>query len=127
MQPEPITFWDQIIAFFGAICFWLTGESGRVVVASGLGGLVRWFAIEKRRIRTGIMSIVGGAICGFYLWPMVLRMPMLWGWDAIDKAPENIAMAGFLAGTLGVSAVKIITAIIEARGTKLAQGGGSDA
>jgi hypothetical protein len=127
VQGEPITFWDNIIAFFGAICFWLTGESGRVLVASGLGGLVRWFSMEKRRIRTGVMSIVGGAICGFYLWPIILRIPTVWGAEIIDKAPENIAMAGFLAGTIGVSAVKIITAIVEARGLKLAQGSDPDA
>lgn len=83
--------------------------------------------MEKRRIRTGIMSIVGGAICGFYLWPIILRVPAVWGWEAIDKAPENVAMAGFLAGTIGVSAVKIITAIVEARGLKLAQGSDPDA
>ena len=88
MQPEPITFWDQLIAIFGAMALWLGGETGRVLIASGAGGLVRWFAMEKRRIRTGIMSIIGGAICGFYLWPLVLRAPMLWGWEKVEAAPE---------------------------------------
>ena len=127
MTPEPMTFWDHMLALFGAVALWLGGETGRVVVASGMGGLIRWFAMEKRRVGTGIASIIGGGVCGFYLWPLVLRVPMLWGWERVETAPENIALAGFLAGTLGVSAVKILMAIVEVYGKKLAHGGGPNA
>lgn len=127
VPPESATWWDSVAAFLGAVVFWLTGESGRIIVASGFGGLVRWFAMEKRRIRTGIVSIIGGAICGNYLWPVALMAPRLWGSEQIPHSPENIAMAGFLIGTLGVSTVKIFVAIAEARGAKLAGGGGDDA
>lgn len=127
MHGEEANWYDGIVALLGAAFFWLTGESGRVVIASGLGGLVRWFAMEKRRIRTGIISIIGGAICGNYLWPVAMLAPNWIGMGAVERTPENIAMAGFLVGTLGVSLVKIFTAIVEARGAKIARDGGSDA
>jgi hypothetical protein len=110
---------DQIGAGIGAAIAWLTGESGRILVASGLGGLVRWIADEKRRIRTGILSIIGGAIVGYYCWPLLLHAPALWGGNAMEKTPEAIAMAGFLAGTMGVSGVKILVAVVEARAAAL--------
>lgn len=127
MQGESATWYDGIVALIGAAFFWLTGESGRVIIASGLGGLVRWFAMEKRHIRTGVIAIIGGAICGNYLWPVAMMAPHWFGLGTVERTPENIAMAGFLVGTLGVSLVKIFTAIIEARGAKLVREEGSDA
>lgn len=114
-----VSIWDQIIALLGAAALWFTGESGRVLIASGLGGFVRWLADEKRRIRTGFFAIAGGAIVGYYCWPLLLHVPMLWGGPAIEKSPESIAMAGFLAGTTGVSGIKIFIAVLEARAAKL--------
>jgi hypothetical protein len=114
-----ISFWDQVVALIGAATFWMTGESGRVLIASGAGGFVRWIADEKRRIGTGILAILGGAIVGFYCWPGLLHLPAIWGGDVIDKTPESIAMAGFLAGTMGVSGVKIFVAVMEARAARL--------
>jgi hypothetical protein len=110
---------DQIVALAGAAVAWFTGESGRVLIASGLGGLVRWIADEKRRIKTGLAAIVGGAIVGYYCWPALLHAPILWGGEAMDRTPEAIAMAGFLAGTTGVSGVKIFLAVLEARAAAL--------
>lgn len=110
---------DQIAAGFGAAIAWFTGESGRILIASGLGGLVRWIADEKRRISTGVVSIIGGAIVGYYCWPLLLHVPTLWSSEPIEKSPEAIAMAGFLAGTMGVSGVKILVAVIEARAAAL--------
>lgn len=114
-----VSFWDQIVALIGAAVMWFTGESGRVVIASGLGGLVRWFADEQRRIKTGIVAIVGGAIVGYYCWPLLLLLPALWSGSPMEKTPEAIAMSGFLAGTMGVSGVKILAAVLEARAAKL--------
>lgn len=98
-----IFLWCSIAAI------WLSGESGRVLVAAGLGGLVRWFNSEKRRVRDGIAAVVGGCISGIYLWPIVL-----WALS-MDHTSHSIAMASFVAGTLGMSFVKIITAVVEAK------------
>ncbi len=114
-----VSLWDQIVALLGAAVMWFTGESGRVLIASGLGGLVRWFADEQRRIKTGIIAIVGGAIVGYYCWPILLHLPALWSGSPMEKTPEAIAMSGFLAGTMGVSGVKILAAVLEARAAKL--------
>ena len=115
MEGQNITLWDHIIALFSAAAVWFGGESGRVLIASGAGGLVRWFADERRRIRTGIAAIAGGAIVGYYCWPIVLHIPAVWSGSPMEKTPEAIAMAGFLAGTMGVSGVKIFVALVEAR------------
>ena len=120
---ETVTLWG------GLALTWLGGESGRVMVASGAGGLIRWLSTERKRIRDGIIAIIGGGIVGQYLWPIMLGV-MSWsiqkaGGDALLSSPDNIAMAAFISGTLGVSGVKILTAVIEARAKKLA--GDSDA
>lgn len=77
--------------------------------------MVRWFADERRRIRTGVAAIAGGAIVGFYCWPIVLHIPAFWSGTPMERTPEAIAMAGFLAGTMGVSGVKIFVALVESR------------
>lgn len=115
MDGHNISLWDHIVALFGAAAVWFGGESGRVLIASGAGGLVRWFADERRRIRTGIAAIAGGAIVGYYCWPIVLHIPAVWSGTPMEKTPEAIAMAGFLAGTMGVSGVKIFVALVESR------------
>jgi hypothetical protein len=116
-------FFETVLSLIGAAIIWIGGESGRVLIASGLGGLVRWVADEKRHIRTGLSAVIGGAIVGYYLWPLVLLIPQIWGSDPVDKSPENIAMAGFLAGAMGMSSVKIIAALLEARAKSLHKGG----
>lgn len=108
-----VTFWDSMVAITAAGGAWLAGESGRIVVASGFGGLVRWFGEEKRTIRNGVISWVSGAATGYYTWPVLMKLPVLFGHAEIPRDPENIAMAGFLMGALGISAVKIFVAIVE--------------
>ena len=118
MQEQGATFLDHLVAWASAAMVWFGGESGRVLVASGLGGMVRWFADEKRRIRTGLVAIIGGAIVGYYCWPIVLHIPAVWSGSPMEKTPEAIAMAGFLAGTMGVSGVKIFVALVESRASR---------
>lgn len=118
MMNEPGA-WDSVVAVLAAGGAWLAGESGRIVVASGFGGLVRWFSEEKRTIRNGIVSWIAGAATGYYTWPALMKAPGFLGFADIPRDPENIAMAGFLMGALGISAVKIFVAIVEKRAEKL--------
>lgn len=109
---------DTLLLWGGVALAWLAGESGRVVVASGMGGMMRWIASEKRRIRDGVLAVVGGCVTGTYMWPAVVAVM------ALEKSPDNIALAAFIAGTIGISFVKIVTAVVEARTKTWA--GGSD-
>ena len=101
-----------LLLWGGVAIVWLTGESGRVIFAAGLGGLTRWFSSEKRRLRDGVAAVIGGAIAGSYLWPGVL-----WALR-MDHTPDSVAMAAFVAGTLGISFVKVLTAVVEAKAAK---------
>lgn len=113
---------DSIKTGIAAAVVWVGGESGRIVVAGGAGGLARWFQSEKRRIRDGVLAAFGGALSATYLWPVPLHLiGVVTG--PLDVTPENTAMAAFLTGAMGMSLVKVMTAMIEARAKK----GGEDA
>lgn len=118
-DPKDPSFWDQLLNAAAASAAWMGGESGRVLVASGLGGFARWLGDERKRIWTGIIATLGGALVGYYCWPLTLHLPALVGRDPFDRTPETIAMAGFLTGTLGISLIKIFVAVIEARADHL--------
>lgn len=116
---EPTTsLIDTALIWGGVAVAWLGGEGGRVVVASGLGGLTRWMAAERKRLRDGVLAVCGGAVAGQYMWPGILWML------GMKHDPDSIAMAAFIAGTLGMSFVKVLTATVEARAAKI---GGGDA
>lgn len=115
--PPPPGLIDNLLIWGGVALAWVGGESGRVLVASGLGGLMRWLTSERRRVRDGILAVIGGAMAGQYLWPAVLYILRM------DHTPDSIAMAAFVAGTLGMSLVKVLTATVEARAAKMAGGG----
>ncbi len=127
MTDKDPTVWDSIIVWTALSGAWLTGESGRVIVAGGFGGLARWISTERvrRRLRDGILAIIGGVSTGQYLWPLGLHIPRIVG----AETPDNIALAAFVIGTMGVSTVKIITAIIERQASRFTGGGvdGEDA
>lgn len=129
MNKEDVGFWNSLVVWATLSGAWLTGETGRVVIASGLGGLARWIASERRRIRDGIIAIIGGVITGQYLWPLGLHIPRIVGAEAFPETDSNIAMSAFVVGTMGVSAVKIITAVIERQAAKFtgSDGDGSEA
>ncbi|GGE24381.1 hypothetical protein SAMN05421774_10852 [Gemmobacter megaterium] len=113
---------DFLVLGAGAIA-WLSGEAGRIVVASGAGGLVRWLASERKRIREGILSVFTGILVGSYLWPLVLAaIGLLPG--VSPESGDSQAMAGFIAGMMGISGAKIVIAVIEARGRQHTSGGG---
>lgn len=109
----------------GAIIAWLAGESGRVLVAGGLGGLLRWSFDERRRIRDGVINVITGAICAKYLGAFVLAL-LAGVAPSIRDHPDAPLTAGFSAGLVGMSLAKILIAIVEARAHRAA-GGGDDA
>jgi hypothetical protein len=104
---------DYFLVALSAVTSWFTGESGRVIVASGFGGMMRWFASEKRRLGDGIVAVLCGCIVGKYMWPLVLSMPEFVGGSAFSETPNNVAMAAFVAGTMGMSGVKIGMAFVH--------------
>lgn len=93
---------------------WVAGEGGRVVVAGGAGGLARWLNTEKRRVRDGVIAAAGGSLAATYLWPLVLAVIGV-PFRGLEQNQNNIAMAAFVAGALGMSGVKIATAMVEAK------------
>lgn len=113
---------ESVLLWASLIFAWVAGEGGKVYVAAGLGGAIRWLATEKRRIRDGVIAVIGGLIVGKYMWPAVLHIPT-WlpfgSQQAFAETPNNIAMAAFFAGTLGMSTVKIFTAVVESYGTAM--------
>jgi hypothetical protein len=92
----------------------VAGEGGRIAIAGGAGGLARWLNAERRRVRDGVIAAAGGLVAGTYLWPLVLAVIGV-PFGGLDETPNNIAMAAFVAGALGMSIVKVITAMVEAR------------
>lgn len=103
------TIAGTILLWLGLAIAWMAGESGRILVAAGMGGLTRWLTSEKRRVRDGVFAVIGGGIAGTYLWPGVL-----WALR-MDHSPDSIAMAAFVAGTLGMSFVKVLSAVVETK------------
>lgn len=112
---EP-SVWNMAVNAAAVALAWVAGESGRVAVAGGAGGLSRWFNSEKKHLRGGIIAVIGGLVSGTYLWPLILAI-LGFPFGGLEETPNNIAMSAFMAGALGMSFVKILTAMIEARVT----------
>lgn len=118
MDDKGAGFVDALVLYGATVAAWIGGESGRVLVAGGAGGFIRWLGSERRLIRDGAIATVGGGISAAYLWPLVLYL------TGLDHAPYNIAMAAFLAGAVGMSGVKIMTAVVETKMRRISGDGG---
>jgi hypothetical protein len=110
-----ISMWNVIINTLAVGSAWIVGEGGRIAIAGGAGGFARWLNTEHRHIRDGMVAVVGGMFTATYLWPFILWVFGLFPGSTITETPNNIAMAAFVAGALGMSFVKITTAMIEAK------------
>ena len=97
---------------------YFSGDAGRILIASGAGGLTRWLVSHPRRIVDGIVAVIVGVLVGRYLWPLGLSTL------GLDETPNNIAMAAFVTGTLGMSVLRIVAAQVEARAAKFGGGDG---
>lgn len=104
----------QVVTLIIGGAAWVAGEGGRVIVAGGAGGFAQWLNSDRRIIRDGVIRVTGGALAAVYLWPLVLAV-IGFPFGGLAETPNNISMAAFIAGALGMSSVKIITAMVEAR------------
>lgn len=119
---EPTSSFLNLLLSGGATAIaWIAGESGRVVVASGAGGMANWLNRRPHRIRDGVVAVTGGLLCGTYGWPAVFWISQFVPHGGMAETPNNIALAAFCSGAIGMSVVKIITAVVE---TKLAGAAG---
>lgn len=125
MPTHEVSLWSEVTGYIGSAVAlagtWISGEAGKVAVAGGAGGVIRWLASEKRRIRDGIVAAFAGMLLGRYLWPVTLHLLELLPGE-LGKGPDAIAVAGCIAGMGGISVAKITIAGLEARARKFAAG-----
>ncbi|MCJ8140231.1 hypothetical protein [Falsirhodobacter halotolerans] len=100
---------ERIVLGCGAVL----SEGGGTLLASALGGLTRWIATDRRHLRDAGMAVAGGVLAGHYLWPIIL-------WTlGMTESPHSMTMAAFVAGTLGMSGVRLIVALVETRARRM--------
>lgn len=108
---------EKVWLSIAAIGVWLAGESGRAVVAGAAGGVLRWLMQDQRRVRDGIVSVVGGVVASVYLGSVVAAILS----SAVGPV-AGAAPSGFIAGLAGMSLAKIIVAIVETQAHKMTRG-----
>lgn len=107
------------LLLWGSIIFaWATGEVGKIFVAGGAGGLTRWLMSDKRTIRNGIIQVTSGALGAHYMWPWTHALVTQIFGPMGENADAKVT-AGYVSGLVGISAAKIIIAVVEARAKKM--------
>lgn len=104
---------------------WLSGEIGRVVIAGAAGGMFRWLGQEKRHLRDGVLAVLTGVLAALYLPPLLVAFLAVWGVD-ISLEGQGAQSIGFLAGMIGMSFAKWVTAFVEYRMHRALSGDNSD-
>ncbi|WP_045389836.1 hypothetical protein [Falsirhodobacter sp. alg1] len=104
---------ERMLAGCGLTLCAFGAEGTRMLIASALGGFTRWITTDRTHLRDAGLAIVGGALAGHYLWPMVLWVL------GMDTDAQSTIMAAFIAGTLGISGVRLLAAVVEARTRRL--------
>ena len=99
-----------------SIIAWIIGDSGKIFLAAGAGGLVRWFTTETKSLKEGVFSVIGAYFIGGFLWPLTLQAPTFFGYPAIEVTADNIYAAAFVTGTVGISLTKFGIAFVEVYG-----------
>lgn len=98
----------------GPFDFGFLADKGQLLLAGGLGGVVRWLTLRDK-FPDGIISIVVGGICAVYLSPLALPAlgPML---GAIGMSSDNSAsLSGFMIGLGGITVSGIVMDAWRAR------------
>ncbi|MBU2961971.1 hypothetical protein KO516_14365 [Citreicella sp. C3M06] len=114
--PQLAELWAHIKLWLGLWLTWLSGAAGQVAIAGAAGGAVRWWMEARRRIASGIGSVITGAIFAQYFAPITLAIMNRYIGPLGDGA---YATAAFAAGLGGMSIAKIIIAAVEAGAGKL--------
>jgi len=118
MEDKSPGFTENAVLWGSIILAWLSGEAGRIFVAGGAGGLTRWLLSEGRTVRNGVIQVTSGALAAHYLWPWTHGvMAMIFG--AMGDTPDAKVTSGYVSGLIGISAAKIIIAVVEARARRL--------
>lgn len=120
MEDKAPGFFENVILWGSIVLAWLSGEAGRIFVAGGAGGLTRWLLSEKRTIRNGVIQVTSGALSAHYLWPWAHALTgAIFG--PLGETVDAKITAAYVAGLVGISAAKIIIAVVEARAKKLGE------
>lgn len=118
MEDKAPGFIENAVLWGSIVVAWATGEGGRVFVAGGAGGLTRWLISETRSIRNGSIQVTSGAIAAHYLWPWAHAViAMIFG--NMGESVDAKITSAYVSGLVGISAAKIIIAVVEARAKKL--------
>lgn len=107
---DQVTLWGVILA----IVAWLSGETGKAMLAGAAGGIVRWFAQETRRLIEGVIAVISGAFSAVYLSPLILPLLDMAGIE-VGATDQAAGVAHFLSGLVGMSMAKIVVALIEGK------------
>jgi hypothetical protein len=113
--PPPPGVIEYLWLGLGALGAWLTGESGRIMIAGGLGGLVRWFFEARLRLLDAVVFVSSGMIAAVYLAPAALYMASHF-YPMIANMPSAQFTFGHLVGLFGMAVGKIVFAVLTARG-----------
>jgi hypothetical protein len=95
-------------------------DKTQLVLAGAFGGIVRWMTLRDHWT-DGLIAIVVGAICSFYLSPLAIPAlaPLLSG---VQVAPESaLGVSGFLMGVGGITAAGFVLDLWRARRRMLKQ------
>lgn len=93
---------------------WLIGEKGQLAMSGALGGVVRWMSLREDW-RTGLTSLLVGAICAVYLGPLAIPIiePIV-GKIVVDEASWQ-GLSGFIIGIGGIAVAGFVIDIWKAR------------
>lgn len=118
MEDKAPGFFENVVLLGSIVLAWVSGEAGRIFVAGGAGGLTRWLISETRSVRNGAIQVTSGAMAAHYLWPwMHSVVSVIFG--PMGDSPDAKVTAGYVAGLVGISAAKIIIAVVESRARKM--------
>lgn len=116
-----LELWVHVKLWASLFATWLFGTSGQVALAGAAGGAVRWWMSERKRLLSGLGSVITGAIFAQYFAPITLVVLTKY----IGPLGEGaFATAAFSAGLVGMSIAKIIIAAVDAAAGKM--GGNHD-
>lgn len=102
---------------------WLFGEKGQLAIAGALGGVVRWLSLREDW-RSGVISLVVGAICAAYVAPLAIPVfDSVLGKIVPDEA-SRVGFAGFVIGVGGIAVAGLIMDVWKARRRQIS--GGAD-